>query len=86
MMTINENPFSLYHVYFSLYPTYLQPLQSLVSDAEKKMMQATLLSSIAVARGNLGHYARKLRWNVRWKRNKQAAGKNIWKIKGTSCY
>ena len=28
----------------------------------EKMMQATLLSSIAVARGNLGHYARKLRW------------------------
>lgn len=50
-----------YTISASLYPTYLQPLQSLVSDAEKKMMQATLLSSIAVARGNLGHYARKLR-------------------------
>ena len=46
MMTINENPCSLYHVYFCLYPTYLQPLQSLVSDAPKKWCRQHSLAAL----------------------------------------
>ncbi len=59
---IHDNPWEA--MFLIPFWEYLYPTSLRAPSVQFQMVKATLLSSIAVARGNLGHYARELRWTV----------------------